>query len=131
MKRAAAARRMPPKRLTGTEEAARRGLPLGQYDLGCLYEAGQGVPRDRRKALELFRQAAQEVPEARQAVRRLEKAGEPNGSWAGCWWPMPCSWEQDYGRAAPVTGSSGWRQWPLRRWPEGAVCTMATVWCRR
>ena len=29
----------------------------------------------RRKALELFRQAAQEVPEARQAVRRLEKAG--------------------------------------------------------
>ncbi|MFR7636279.1 MAG: hypothetical protein ACLUYZ_02685 [Lachnospiraceae bacterium] len=22
---------------------------------------------------------------------------------------------------APVTGSSGWRQWPLRRWPEGAV----------
>ncbi len=36
------------------EEAARRGLPLGQYDLGCLYEAGQGVPRDRRKALELI-----------------------------------------------------------------------------
>lgn len=35
----------------------------------------RGVPRDRRKALELFRQAAQEVPEARQAVRRLEKAG--------------------------------------------------------
>ena len=57
------------------EEAARRGLPLGQYDLGCLYEAGQGVPRDRRKALELYRQAAQEVPEARQAVRRLEKTG--------------------------------------------------------
>lgn len=32
-----------------------------------------------------------------------KKPAEPNRSWAGCWWPVPCSWEQDYGRAAPVT----------------------------
>ena len=39
------------------------------------YEAGRGVEKDIHRAAELYRQAAQEVPEARQAVRRLEKTG--------------------------------------------------------
>ena len=33
------------------------------------------MEKDIHRAAELYRQAAQEVPEARQAVRRLEKAG--------------------------------------------------------
>lgn len=131
MKRAAAARRMPPKRLTGT-----RRRPAGACRWGstiwaaCMRQdrASHGTGGRRWSCFGRRRRRSRR-PDRRSGG--WKKPAEPNGSWAGCWWPMPCSWEQDYGRAAPVTGSSGWRQWPLRRWPEGAVCTTVVVWCRR
>ena len=121
MKRAAAARRMPPKRLTGT-----RRRPAGACRWGSTIWAAC-TRQDRASHGIGGRHWSCTVRRHRRSRRLDRRSGgwkkpvEPGKSWAGCWWPMPCSWEQDYGRAAPVTGSSGWRQWPLRRWPEGAA----------
>lgn len=42
------------------EKSAELGHPSGQYDLGCLYFYGNGVPEDKAKAVELFRLAAEQ-----------------------------------------------------------------------
>ena len=38
--------------------AANQGYAIAQYLLGCCYDAGNGVPRDASKALQLYQQAA-------------------------------------------------------------------------
>jgi hypothetical protein len=40
------------------EKAADQGNVRAQYNLGVLYESGQGVPKDLGKAAELYQKAA-------------------------------------------------------------------------
>lgn len=56
------------------ETAIQRDTPLGQYRLACCYEAGRGVPKDWKKARELYQKAAaQKEPHAIQRIKKLEK----------------------------------------------------------
>lgn len=48
------------------------GDHLAQFHLGRLYAGGLGVPYDRDRALELYREAAPFVPEAQQALHALQ-----------------------------------------------------------
>ncbi len=45
--------------LLGYQQAADKGYPLGQFDLGLIYEKGKGVPVDLVKAKELYLKAAE------------------------------------------------------------------------
>jgi TPR repeat protein len=55
-----------------TRLAAKRGDERAIYNLGVSYELGQGVRRDRKRALNLYRRAAAlGVREAQAALRRL------------------------------------------------------------
>ena len=44
--------------LLGYQKAADKGDPLGQFDLGLIYEKGKGIPVDEVKAKELYQKAA-------------------------------------------------------------------------
>lgn len=53
---------------------AKQGYAKAQYALGYFYYYGQGVPVNRKKALVLFRKAAdQNEPHAIEALQRLRK----------------------------------------------------------
>ena len=57
------------------------GYRDGICALGALYEKGLGVRRDRERALELYRQAAQQgSQEAKKALQRLE-GKKPRWPW--------------------------------------------------
>ena len=59
--------------------SARQGYARGQYWLGECLEHGYGLPRDRKAALEYYRQAAEGgSKEAAQALERLEKKRSRN-----------------------------------------------------
>lgn len=56
-------------------EAAAQGHALAQFNLGMMYERGDGVPADLIEAKAWYRRAAaQDVPGARSALERLERA---------------------------------------------------------
>ena len=54
--------------------AADQNNAEAQYDLGIMYENGQGVKRDRMKAVRFYRMAAGNGnEEAREALERIAK----------------------------------------------------------
>ena len=68
------------------EEAARRGLPLGQYDLGCLYEAGTGRSTGSEKGTGAVPSGGTGGPGGPSGGPAAGKRpAEPNGSPAGRW----------------------------------------------
>ena len=55
---------------------AQEGIPAAEYNLGVLYEKGQGVPQDLAKAASFYRKAAdQGVTTAQLALGRLNAGG--------------------------------------------------------
>ena len=42
------------------KEAAEKGDPEAQYNLGVAYSFGRGVPKDDKEAVKLFRKAAEQ-----------------------------------------------------------------------
>ncbi|MBR0256713.1 MAG: SEL1-like repeat protein, partial [Synergistaceae bacterium] len=54
-------------------QAAEQGLAKAQYNLGMMYEFGDGVKQNRNKAIELYRKAARQGHEM--AKQRLKKLG--------------------------------------------------------
>jgi len=55
------------------EKSAQAGTAWANYQLGLTYERGLGVKADREKALQYYRAAAAEVPEAAAKVNALAK----------------------------------------------------------
>jgi len=54
------------------DKAAAKGNPVGLYEIGLLYEAGTGVPRDLIKAHLYFNLAsARQHPQANEAMQRI------------------------------------------------------------
>ena len=52
--------------------AANQGDAAAQYNLGVCYECGEGVAKDIKEAVRLYKlAAAQGVAEAKQALKRL------------------------------------------------------------
>lgn len=58
-------------------EAADQGMPEAQYNLGMLFEVGQGVPKNPSRAAELYVKAAdQGLPQAQLRLAYLYERGE-------------------------------------------------------
>ena len=67
------------------EQAAAMKLPIAQYQLALLYDVGDKIPEDRKKAIDLMLQAAETLPEAKYALAVwIERGylGKTNQAWA-------------------------------------------------
>ena len=66
------------------EKAATLSFPIAQYQLALLYDVGDKIPENRERAIQLMRDAAQTLPEAKYALAVwIERGylGEPNMDW--------------------------------------------------
>ena len=59
-----------------TRRAAERGHAQAQFNLGVMYHEGKGVPQDDKEAVKWIRRSAEQgIPEAVDALKRLQKGG--------------------------------------------------------